>query len=390
MFKKYLAQTSPEPMMFEPVRAEGSWFYDKDGKKFLDLISGISVSALGHCHPAVVKAIQQQSETMMHAMVYGEFVLSPQLALAKKLMETLDASLNNVYFVNSGSEAVEGAIKLAYKYTGKRELISCYNAYHGSSTGALSLMSDTYYSEGYKPLLSNVNHIHFNNPEDIDKITDSTAAVFVEPIQGEAGYLPADAEFLQGLREKCTATGALLVFDEIQSGMGRTGKFWAHHHFGIVPDVLLTAKGLGGGLPLGAFISRQKIMSALSDNPILGHITTFGGNPVCCAASLATVQEILKSNLMEEVPKKEQLFKSQLSKWGVEGVTGKGLMLGVPTRSFDHSKQIVQSCLKAGLIIDWFLYETDKLRISPPLNISEDEIIFACEIIGKALTDGPK
>lgn len=386
MFKKYLAQTSPEPMMFEPVRAEGCWFYDRNGKKYLDLISGISVSALGHCHPAVVMAVQHQSRTMMHAMVYGEFILSPQLLLARKILETLDAGLDNVYFVNSGSEAVEGAIKLAYKYTGKRELISCYNAYHGSSTGALSLMSDTYYSEGYKPLLSNVNHIHFNKVADLEKISTSTAAVFVEPIQGEAGYLPAEQKFLRALREKCTATGALLVFDEIQSGMGRTGKFWAHHHYDVVPDILLSAKGLGGGLPLGAFISSQKIMATLSDQPILGHITTFGGNPVCCAASLATVQEILEGCLLDAVPDKEQLFRSQLSKFGIERITGKGLMLGIPTRSFEHSKKVVQTCLNAGLITDWFLYETNKLRISPPLNISKDEIIFACEVIGNALT----
>ena len=383
MFRKYLAQTSPEPMMFEPVRAEGAWFFDEEGKKYLDLISGISVSALGHCHPAVVSAIRNQSEKMMHAMVYGEFILSPQTALAEKLIETLGPGLDNVYFVNSGSEATEGAIKLAFKYTGRRELISCINAYHGSSTGALSLMSDTYYTEGYKPLLPNVRHIQFNDNDDLAKISDKTAAVFIEPVQGEAGYLPVRNDYLKKLRDRCDETGALLIFDEIQSGMGRTGKFWAHQHFDIKPDVLLTAKGLGGGLPLGAFVSRKEIMTVLSDQPILGHITTFGGNPVCCAASLATITEILDGNWMKDIPEKEALFRSELKKWGLEEISGKGLMLGVRTGSFEKSRNMVRLCLEAGLVTDWFLFETDKLRISPPLTINREEIKFACEVIGR-------
>jgi len=383
-FKKYLAQTSPEPLMFEPVRGEGVFFYDEKGKKYLDLISGISVSALGQCHPYVVKAIEDQLKKYMHTMVYGEFVLSPQVRLAKKLCSTLPDALNNVYFVNSGSEAVEGAIKLAVKYTGRRELISCFNAYHGSSTGAVSLMSNEYYSRGYKPFLSGVKHINFNDPESLSVISEKTAAVFVEPIQGEAGYLPADSEFLKKLSEKCKEYGTLLVFDEIQSGMGRTGKLWAFEHSGIVPDILLTAKGLGGGLPLGAFIASQEVMRVLSDQPILGHITTFGGNPLSCAASLATLEVILEQGVMDTVLEKEKLFRRLLGNGDLPSLTGKGLMLSLPTASFDHSKALVKKCLKMGLITDWFLFETGKLRISPPLIINIMEIELACDILNTA------
>lgn len=380
-FKKYLAQTSPEPLMFEPERGEGVFFYDEKGNKYLDLISGISVSALGQCHPVVIKAVEDQLKKYMHTMVFGEFVLSPQIRLAKALCSTLPNSLNNVYFVNSGSEAVEGAIKLAVKYTGRRELISCRNAYHGSSTGAVSLMSNEYYTNGYKPFLPGIKHIGFNDVESLESISEKTAAVFVEPIQGEAGYLPGDTEFLKQLSEKCRENGSLLVFDEIQSGMGRTGKMWAFEHSGVVPDILLTAKGLGGGLPLGAFIASKEMMSVFSDKPILGHITTFGGNPVSCASSLATLEVILESDLLGSIAKKERLFRDKLSSAGFGEITGKGLMLGLKTGTFEQTKAIVAKCLGKGLITDWFLFETGKLRIAPPLIINEFEIEMACEII---------
>ncbi|TVR89540.1 MAG: aspartate aminotransferase family protein [Saprospirales bacterium] len=387
LFKKYLAQTSGEPMMFEPVRAAGCWFFDASGKKYLDLISGISVNALGHGHPEIKSAIHDQIDRYMHTMVYGEFVISRQTELAEFIAGTLDDSLDNIYFVNSGSEAVEGAIKLAYKYTGRRGLIACKRAYHGSSTGALSLMDDLYYSSAYKPLLGGVGFIGFNREDDLHKITRETAAVFIEPVQGEAGYLPAEKKYLKALRDRCNETGCLLVLDEIQCGMGRTGKFWAHLDYDITPDILLTAKALGGGLPLGAFISSKEIMSVLSDNPILGHITTFGGNPVSCAASLACMELLTREGWIEKVPEKEALFRSELLKWGIEGVSGKGLMLGVPTGGFEQSKMLVQKCLQKGLITDWFLYETGKLRISPPLTIDEEEIRFACMVIGQSMEE---
>ncbi|TVQ51490.1 MAG: aspartate aminotransferase family protein [Saprospirales bacterium] len=386
-FKRYLAQTSPEPMLFQPEKGEGVFLMDKNGKKYLDLISGISVSALGHCHPAVIEAVEGQCRKYSHTMVYGEFVLSPQVELAKKLCSTLPDTLDNVYFVNSGSEAVEGAIKLAVKYTGKREIISCYNAYHGSSTGALSLMSDEYYTQGYKPFLPEVKHIHFNELKSLDIITEKTAAVFIEPVQGEAGYLPADQQFLEALSAKCAETGCLLIFDEIQSGMGRTGKLWAFEHSGVIPDILLTAKGLGGGLPLGAFISSKKIMNVFSNEPILGHITTFGGNPISCAASLATLETIIDGGLLDTVAKKENLFRRFLTDAGLRQLTGKGLMLGLPVGTFEETKAIVVKCLEYGLITDWFLFETGKLRISPPLIISSEEIELACKIITSAFRD---
>lgn len=386
-FKEYLAQTSPEPMLFQPERGEGVFLIDKNGDKYLDLISGISVSALGHCHPVVLEAVEAQLRKYAHTMVYGEFVLSPQVQLAKKLCSTLPDKLNNVYFVNSGSEAVEGAIKLAVKYTGRREIISCYRAYHGSSTGALSLMSDEYYTQGYKPFLPEVKHIHFNQIESLKTITENTAAVFIEPVQGEAGYLPADQQFLEALSAKCTETGCLLVFDEIQSGMGRTGKLWAFEHSGIVPDILLSAKGLGGGLPLGAFITSREIMSVFSDQPILGHITTFGGNPVSCAASLATLETIINDGIVNAVAAKEDLFRKLLADGGLGQLTGKGLMLGLPVGTFEETKAIVAKCLEYGLITDWFLFETGKLRISPPLIISPEEIELACNIILSAFKD---
>lgn len=383
-FKKYLAQTSPEPLMFEPMRGKGVYLYDKNDRPYLDLISGISVSALGHGNPSVIEAIEDQLHRYMHTMVYGEFVLSPQVKLAKKVIQTLPPKLDNIYLVNSGSEAVEGAIKLAFKYTGRRGLVACNNAYHGSSTGALSLMSDEYYSEGYKPLLSGVQYIEFNSVESLSVISETTAAVFVESLQGEAGYIPAETEFMRALADRCREVGCLLVLDEIQAGMGRTGTFWAFEQFGIVPDILLTAKGLGGGLPLGAFISRKEIMQVLSDGPILGHITTFGGNPVCCAAATATISQILDGDLVKGVAAKEALFRSELAAVGLVDISGKGLMLGVKIGDFEDAKKMVQSCLKRGLLIDWFLYDTGKLRICPPLTISREEIILACTTIGEA------
>src|SRR6478609_7845587 len=304
-FLQYQAQTSPTPLLLEIEKAEGIYLYGPQGKKYIDLISGISVSNLGHGYPSVVKAVQEQAAKYMHLMVYGEVVQSPQTVLAEKLVSTLPSSLNNVYFVNSGSEAVEGAVKLAKRYTGRTELVSCIKAYHGSTQGALSLMGDEYFKRSFRPLLPGIKHINFNNIEDLQHITKETAAIIVETVQGEAGIRIASPEWFKALRERCLKTGTLLILDEIQTGFGRTGTFWAFEQYKVTPDILVTAKGMGGGMPLGAFISSKEIMSVLTHDPVLGHITTCGGHPVSCAASLATINAITELKLHESVAAKE-------------------------------------------------------------------------------------
>lgn len=383
LFLRHNAQTSPTPLLLEFVKAKGINIYDVEGKEYIDLIAGIGVSNVGHCHPNVVAAVQKQAETYMHLMVYGEFVQSPQVNFATALASILPPNLNSTYFVNSGAEAVEGAMKLAKRYTGKKGFIACKNAYHGSTQGAESLMESDFYSSGYGPFLPNVDFINHNNILDLEKITAETAAVFIEPVQGEAGIRVADKSYLEALRKKCDETGALLVFDEIQSGFGRTGKMFAFEHYNIAPDILLLAKGIGGGMPIGAFISSIDIMSVLSYNPILGHMTTFGGHPVCCAAGLATLNTLLNEKIIEQVEEKESLFRQLLQHTSIKEIRGKGLMLAVAFDSFETNKAIIDACIEDGVITDWFLHCSDAMRIAPPLTITKEEIKKACTIIIK-------
>ncbi|SER33544.1 aspartate aminotransferase family protein [Pedobacter rhizosphaerae] len=383
LFLQHNAQTSPTPLLLEFVSAKGIYIYNAEGKKYMDLIAGIGVSNVGHCHPAVVKAIQQQAETYMHLMVYGEYVQNPQVNFAKALADVLPESLSSTYFVNSGAEAVEGAMKLAKRYTGKKGFVACKNAYHGSTQGAESLMESDFYSNGYGPFLPHVSFIEHNNPADLEKITDETAAVFIEPIQGEAGIRVADLAYMQALKARCEAVGALLIFDEIQSGFGRSGKLFAFEHYNVVPDVLLLAKGIGGGMPIGAFISSLEIMSVLSNNPILGHMTTFGGHPVCCAAGLATLNTLIEGDVVRQVEEKGQLFKHLLQHPAIKEIRGKGLMLAVEFEDFETNKQIIDACIEDGVISDWFLHCSNSMRIAPPLIITKEEIEAACNIILK-------
>ncbi|ABG58902.1 aminotransferase [Cytophaga hutchinsonii ATCC 33406] len=355
--------------------------YGKQGEKYIDLISGIGVSNIGHCHPKVVQAIQEQSQKYMHLMVYGEFVQAPQVRLATKLIETLPPSLDSVYLVNSGSEATEGALKLAKRYTNRREIISCKNAYHGSSHGALSVMGNEFFKQSYRPLLPGIKHIRYNHTEDLDVITEQTAAVIIETIQGEAGVRIADKPYMQALRKRCDYTGTLLILDEIQCGFGRTGTFWAFETYGIVPDILLAAKGMGGGMPIGAFISSKKIMQTLSSDPVLGHITTFGGHPVSCAASIACMEVIQEEKLMDTVLKKESLIRKQLNHPGIKEIRSAGLMMAVEFESYSVLKRIIDQAIEKGVLTDWFLFCDNSMRIAPPLIISDDQIEQACSII---------
>ena len=365
--------------------AEGVHMFSPDGKKYLDLIAGISVSNVGHCHPKVVSAIKQQAETHLHLMVYGEYVQSPQIKFADQLTSVLPRSLDSVYFVNSGSEAIEGAIKLAKKVTGRAGLISFENAYHGSSNGALSLMGNEEFKYPFYPLLPETSVIRHNNFEDLKNITEQTAAVFLETIQGEAGIRVPSKEFMQALRNRCTEQGALLALDEIQCGFGRTGKMFAFEHFDIVPDILLLAKGMGGGMPIGAFITSNERMAALSHDPILGHITTFGGHPVSCAAGSACLSVIQEENLVAQVPNKEKLFRQLLNNQEIREIRGKGLMLAVQLRDSAQLFPAIDRCIKNGVVTDWFLFCDSAMRIAPPLTITEDEIAEACQIINESI-----
>lgn len=386
-FLKFVAQTSEFPMSLEIVDSEGVYLYDTSGKKYIDLIAGISVSNLGHCHPDVVKAVQDQAAKFMHTIVYGEFVLAPQVELAELLAANLPDTLNSIYFVNSGSEATEGAMKLAKRFTGRGEIISAYDAYHGSTQGSASLMSDKFFTRPYHPLLPGIKHIHFNKVADLERITENTAAVIVETVQAESGVNPPQNDYLKKLRQRCNDTGTLLIFDEIQVGYGRTGSLFAFEQYGIVPDILLLAKGMGGGMPIGAFVANREIMKTLSYNPLLGHITTFGGHPVTCAAALATLKALLKSNLVEQVKDKEQLFLSKLQHPKIKTIRSAGLILAVELDTFDTVQLVIKNCIDKGLITDWFLFNDKCLRIAPPLIISNEEIEAACNIILESLDE---
>jgi len=385
LFLLNTAQTSPFPRLLEIERAEGMYLYDHTGKKFMDLVSGFAVSNIGHRHPRVVQAIKDQADKYLHLTVYGEYVQSPQVKLAEKLSSILPKPLSAVYFVNSGAEATEGAMKLAKRYTGKSELIACRNSYHGSTQGALSVMGNEYYKQAYRPLLPGIRFIEFNEVADLEHIGTETAAVIIETIQGEAGVHVPDLGYMTALRKRCDQTGTLLILDEIQTGFGRTGKLFGFENFNISPDILLLAKGMGGGMPIGAFISSHEIMSALKENPILGHITTFGGHPVSCAAGLANLEVILEENLINDVEIKESLFKKYLQHPEIKEIRGKGLMLSIQLSSFKQVEYVSNYCSDKGIIFDWFLHCDTAMRIAPPLIISEEEIKIACTIVLEAL-----
>lgn len=374
LFLRHIAQTSPEPMGLEIVSSEGLYLTDASGKKYMDLISGIGVSALGHQHPEVVKAVQEQASQYMHTLVYGEFILSPQVNYAKRLTEQLDPSLNSIYFVNSGTEATEGAIKLARRYTGRPDIVSCYQSYHGSTTGSMALNSDSYFTDAYRPLMPGVKHIAFNDTNDFDLIDENTAAVIIEPVQAERGIYAPDPDYLQKLRNKTRETGTLLIFDEIQTGFGRTGELFAHQKYNTVPDILLIAKGMGGGMPIGAFISDREIMQSFTHNPVLGHLTTFGGHPVNCAAALATLNVLLSSEYINEVKTKEALLIERLVHPRIIELRTAGLWAAIELESPEVMHAVLGECLQAGLILDWFLFNEKSIRLAPPLTITTEEL----------------
>ena len=385
LFLSNNAQTTNFPLLLEFERAEGIYMYDKQGRPFIDLISGIGVSNLGHSNPYVINAIKEQVDKYMHLMVYGEYVQTPQVRFAEKLASLLPAGLQSVYFTNSGAEAVEGALKLAKRYTGSRQIIACQNSYHGSTHGALSVMGNEEFKQAYRPLLPGVNFIRFNEVDDLQLITGETACVIIETVQGEAGIRVPGLSYMQALRARCYETGTLLILDEIQAAFGRTGKLFAFEHFGIVPDILLLAKALGGGMPVGAFIASKAIMSVLTENPILGHITTFGGHPVCCAAGLAALEVLINDDLVSQVAAKEAKFRELLVHPAIKQIRGKGLMLAVELDNFDLNKKIIDRCIENGVITDWFLHCSNAMRIAPPIIITFNEIKKACEVIIEAI-----
>lgn len=385
LFLKNTAQTSGSPRLIEIERAEGSYLYGPNGERYLDLVSGFNVSNIGHRHPKVLEAIKAQLDKYLHVTVYGEFVQAPQVQFATKLLEQLPESFGSVYLTNSGAEAVEGAMKVAKKYTSRRQIIAAHKAYHGSTQGALSLIGNTEYHKAYAPLLPEIDFIHYDDISDLDKITTETAAVIVEAIQGEAGVRVPSATYMQALRQKCTDVGALLIFDEIQTGFGRTGKMFAFEHFGIVPDILMLAKGIGGGMPLGAFVAPKEIMDVIKDNPMLGHITTFGGHPVSCAAALASLEVILEENLLADVPAKADMFRQELAHPQIKEIRGQGLMMCLQLDSYDQVYNVSKYCAENGVMIDWYLHCETALRIAPPLTIRVQEIQEACGVIKKAI-----
>lgn len=386
-FFKYQAQTTPFASGFEVEKAEGSYIYGKDGKKYLDFVAGVSANTLGHSHPKIVSAIKEQAEKYLHVMVYGEYAQEKPVELCKLLAEATPEPLEVTYLVNSGAEAIDGALKLAKRYTGREEIISMKDSYHGNTHGALSVSGNEYHKREFRPLLPMVNFIHFNDENEFEKITEKTACVITETVQGAAGFLVPDKNYFKNLKKRCEEVGALLILDEIQPGIGRTGKLFAFEHFGIVPDILVMGKGLGGGVPVGAFMSSKEIMQSLSHSPKLGHITTFGGNPLIAASSLATVKEVLESGIMNEMHRKEQLFRELLVHPKIKNINGMGMMLAVNLGTPEYTLDVAKRCMEKGLIVFWQLYRNEYLRISPPLNLTDDEIREGCQIILEALNE---
>lgn len=386
LFLNHVGQTSAAPLALEIVKASGSRMWDTDGKEYIDLIGGISVCNVGHCHPNVVEAVKAQAEKYMHIMVYGELVETPQVAYAKKITDHLPASLNSVFFTSSGSEATEGAMKLSKRYTGRTKIVSFKNSYHGSTQGSLSIMGDEYWRNAFRPLLPGIVQLQYNSFDDLQHITEETACVIAETVQAEAGVLVPVDGWLTALRKRCDETGTLMVLDEIQCGFGRNGSLFAFEQFNVVPDILLLGKALGGGMPLGAFVADKKIMDSFTHSPVLGHINTFGGHPVCCAAGLAAFNVLLDENLVATVKQKEQLFLSNLHHPKIKAVRSFGLMMAVEFENFETNKKIIDALIENGVFTDWFLFASNCLRIVPPLVITEDEIEKSTSILLKVLS----
>ena len=383
----HVAQTSEAPIAIEMVRAKGIHLWDVDEKQYVDLIAGFSVCNIGHSHPAVVKAVQDQAAAYMHLIVYGEFIESPQTAYAKLLTDHLPASLDSVYFTNSGAEATEGAMKLAKRVTGRSKIIAFTNAYHGSTQGALSIMGDEYWRNAFRPLLPDIYHCEYNDWGMIDTIDSSTACVIMETVQAESGILSPHPDWLQAIRNKCDQHCVLLILDEIQAGFGRTGSLWAFEQFGIVPDILLLGKALGGGMPLGAFIADRKLMNTLTHDPVLGHITTFGGHPVSCAAGKTALEVLLDGDYIHSVKRKEKILHDQLLHPAIISKRSAGLWMSLQFSSATVNQQIIHQCIKNGLITDWFLFAPDRLRIAPPLIITDEELTEVCSIILRSIDE---
>lgn len=386
MFFKHIALTSPSPLGLEIQRAKGVFLYTPDNRKIIDLVSGVSVSNVGHGNQEIIDAVKEQVERHMHLMVYGEVIQAPQSEHAALLTSLLDSSLNSVYYVNSGSEAIEVAMKLAKRVTGRREMISFYNGYHGSTHGALSMMGSEEYKNSYRPLLPGVSHIRFNSFEDLELITDKCACVLAEPIMAEAGVFAPKDNYLSALRERCNQTGTLLIFDEIQTGFGRIGSMFAHQKYNVIPDIMTLAKALGGGMPLGAVLSSSELMSKFQSNPVLGHITTFGGHPVCCAAALASLKILLKEDWIEKVNEKSAIFARALEGHSlVKEIRAQGLLIAVDLKKERYALEILPLLLEEGVLSDWFLFYGSAFRIAPPLSISIEEIEEALKAILRAL-----
>jgi len=380
-FFKYQAQTSPHPLALEIAKAEGNYVYDVNGKKYLDFIAGVSANTLGHNHPQVINAIKDQADKYLHVMVYGEFVQKPQVELSKFLAKHLPSNLNSIYLTNSGTEATEGALKLAKRVTGRFEIIAAKNAYHGNTQGSMSVCGKEEQNSAFRPLIPGVKFLEFNKELDLTFINHKTAAVILETIQGGAGFIEPKNDYLQKVKEKCDQVGALLILDEIQSGIGRTGKFYAFENYNVIPHILITGKGLGGGMPIGAFISSQEHMETFIENPKLGHITTFGGHPLIAAAALATLQELFRSTLIQNSIKKEKLFRKLLIHPSILEIRGKGLMLAVLLKNDECVNKVILNAIDKGLLLFWLLFEPKAIRITPPLTISNTEIEQGCKII---------
>jgi acetylornithine/N-succinyldiaminopimelate aminotransferase len=381
LFFRHLGQTSPTPLALEIVRAEGLYLYDVSGKKYLDAIGGISVCNTGHRHPGVVKAIREQADRYLHLLVYGELIQSPQVEYARLLAEHLPSNLQSVFFTNSGAEATEGAMKLAKRVTGRMEIVGFEFSYHGATQGALSLMGDEYWRNAFRPLLPGISHLRYNQEADLKQITEKTACVIAETVQAENGVIKPDKNWILALRKKCTDTGALLILDEIQVGFGRTGTCWGFEQYDLVPDILLLGKALGGGLPLGAFVASKTMMDSFTHQPVLGHISTFGGHPLSCAAGLAAMNILFNENLIAPVSEKEKLFQKGLVHPSIKSVRTAGLLIAVEFQNFDTNKKVIDACIHEGLLTDWFLFASNCLRIAPPLTVSFTEIEEICRII---------
>ncbi len=387
LFLRHIAQTSPEPIGIEMVKASGIYLFDANGKKYIDMISGFNVANIGHSNPMVIEAVQKQSAAYMHLIVYGEFIESPQVQYAALLTNHLPKELNCVYFTNSGAEATEGAMKLAKRYTGRAQIISFKNAYHGSTQGALSMLGNEYWRSAYRPLLPGILEFEYGDEKVLDAINEQTAAVFAETIQAESGVTKPPAGWLKKVKEKCKEKGALLVLDEIQAGFGRSGTLWAFEQFEVVPDILLLGKALGGGMPLGAFISDKKIMDVLMENPVLGHITTFGGHPVSCAAGMQAFKILVEEKLVESVFEKEKILHDNLSTINGVNLQTAGLWASLAFKDAETCKSVIHQCIKNGLITDWFLFAPNYLRIAPPLIISKEELIDVCTVLKRSVEE---